>query len=49
MEERIDQIGLKKENVINRTKWRDSVYELSRNIRQIRPPALTETKPNLKK
>ena len=29
----IDQIGLKKEDAIDRTKWRDGVYELSRNMR----------------
>ena len=28
-----DQIGLKKENAIDRAKSRDSVYELSRNMR----------------
>ena len=33
MEEHIDQIGLKKEDAIDRTKWRDGVYELSRNMR----------------
>ena len=34
VEEHTDQkIGLKKENAIDRTKWRDGVYKLSRNMR----------------
>ena len=33
VEEHIDQIRLKRENAINRTKWRNEVYKLSRNIR----------------
>ena len=33
VEEHIDQIGLKKEDGINRTKWRDGVHKLSRNMR----------------
>ena len=46
VKEHIDQIGLKKEDAIDRTKWRDSIYKLSRNMRGIRPPALTQTKPD---
>ena len=33
VEEHIDQIGVKKEDAIDRMKWRDGVYELSRNMR----------------
>ena len=33
MEEHNDKIRLKKEDVIDRTKWRNGVYELSRNVR----------------
>ena len=33
VEEHTDQIGLKKEDAIDRTKWRDSVYDLSTNMR----------------
>ena len=33
VEEHNDRIGLKKEDAIDRTKWRDGVYELSRNLR----------------
>ena len=33
VEEHIDQIRLKKEDAIDRTKWCDGVYELSRNMR----------------
>ena len=32
VEEHIDQTGLKKEDAIDRAKWRDGVYELSRNM-----------------
>ena len=32
-EEHIDQIGMKKEDAIDRVKWRDGVYELSRGTR----------------
>ena len=39
MEERIDQIGLKKEDTIERKKWRNGVYELTRNISVIWAPA----------
>ena len=28
-----DQIGLKREDAVDRVKWRDGVYELSRNMR----------------
>ena len=31
VEEHIDQIGLKKEDALDRTKWRDCVYKLSKN------------------
>ena len=31
--EHADQIGLKKEDAIDRTKWRDGVYKLSKDIR----------------
>ena len=37
VEEHINKIGLKKEDATDITKWRSAVYELSRNIRQIRP------------
>ena len=33
VEEHANQIGLKKENAINRAKWHDGVYKLSRNMR----------------
>ena len=33
VEEYIDQIGLKKENAFDRTKWRDDIYKLSRKMR----------------
>ena len=33
VEEHNDKIRLKKEYVIDRTKWRNGVYELSRNVR----------------
>ena len=33
VEAHTDQIGLKKEDVIDGMKWRDGMYELSRNIR----------------
>ena len=33
MEEHNDQIGLKQEDAIDRTKWRDGVYKVSRNTR----------------
>ena len=32
-QEYIDQIGMKKEDAIDRTKWRDGIYKLSRNMR----------------
>ena len=44
VEEHTDKIGLKKEDDTDRTKWRNGVYELSGNVRSIRPPELTETK-----
>ena len=47
VEEHTIQIGLKKEDAIVRAKLRDGVYELSRNMRWIRPLALTQTKPDL--
>ena len=49
LEEHTDQIGLKKEDAIDRAKWRDGVYELSRRIRRIWPPALTQKKTGFKK
>ena len=33
MKEHTYQIGLKKEDAIDRTKWRDGPYELSKNMR----------------
>ena len=33
VEEHINQIGLKRENAIDRVKWRNGVYELSRSTR----------------
>ena len=33
VEEHTDQIGPKKEDAIDRAKWRDVVYELSRDMR----------------
>ena len=33
VEEHTDQIGLKKEDAIDRTKWCDGVHKLSRNMR----------------
>ena len=32
MEEHIDKIGLKKKAATDKTKWRNGVYELSRNL-----------------
>ena len=49
LEEHTDQIGLKKEDAIDRAKWRDGVHELSRRIRRIWPPALTQKKTGFKK
>ena len=40
-EKHTNQIGLKRKNAIDRVKWRNGVYELSRSTRRIRPPALT--------
>ena len=48
MEKHNDKIGLKKEDATDRTKWRNGVNELSRNVRLIRPSLLPETKSNLK-
>ena len=48
VEEQINEIELKKEDAIDRTRWRNGVHKLSRNMRGIKPPALTETKPDLK-
>ena len=48
VEEHTNQIELKREDAIDRVKWRNGVYELSRSTRSIRPPALTRTKPDLK-
>ena len=36
-----NHIGLKREDAIDRVKWRNGVYELSRTTRRIQPPALT--------
>ena len=47
MVKQIKHIGRKKD-AINRSKWHNAVYELSRNRRGIRPPLLMETKPDLK-
>ena len=47
MEEHINQIGLKREDAINRVRWRNDVYGLSRSMRGIRPPALTQTQLDL--
>ena len=33
VEEHIDQIGLKKKDAIDRTKWRDGIYKLLRNMK----------------
>ena len=33
VEEHTNQIGLKKEDAIDKTKWRDAVYKLSRDMR----------------
>ena len=33
VEEHTDQIGLKREDAIDRVKWRNGVYELSRRTR----------------
>ena len=40
-------IGLKREDDIDRTEWRNAVSELSRNVKSIRRLPLTETKPDL--
>ena len=40
--------GLEKERAINKKKWDDAVYEIARDMRAIRPPPLTITKPDLK-
>ena len=45
MEKHIDQIGMKKD-AVDMEKWCDAVCELSRNMRLIRLPALTQTKPD---
>ena len=44
-----DQIGLKMEDATDGMKWHDGVLKLFRNMRQIRPPAIMQTKPVLKK
>ena len=36
-------------DAIDRTKCRDGIYKLSRQMRRIRPPMLTQTKPELRK
>ena len=46
MKEHINEFGLKREDAINRVKWRNGIYELSRSTRCIRPSALTRTKPD---
>ena len=43
VEEHIDQIGLKKEHAIDRTKWRGDVKEAFKKHKVIPRPALTET------
>ena len=48
VEEHINQIGMKRKDAIDRVKWRNGVYKLSRSTRCIWPPALTRTKPDLK-
>ena len=48
VEQHINQIGLKREEAIDRMKWCYGVYELSISKRCIRPPALTRRKPDLK-
>ena len=48
VEGRTNQIGLKREDAIDRVKWRNGVYKLSRSTRGIQPPALTQTKPDFK-
>ena len=47
VEEQINQIELKREDAIDRVKWCNGVYELLRRSRWIRPPPLTQTKPDL--
>ena len=49
VEEYTNQIGLKTEDITDRVKWRNVVYELSRSTRLIRPPELMQTKPDFKK
>ena len=44
----VEEIGLKKEDAIDRSKWRKAVNKLSQVMGQIRPSLLTETKPDLK-
>ena len=39
-----NQIGLENEAATDRMKWRNSVHELSRKVRRIQPPPLTNTK-----
>ena len=43
------EIGLKKRDASDRTEWRDNVHELSTNMKLIRPPGLTKTKPESEK
>ena len=48
VEEHIEQLGLKKKNATDRTKWRNGVYELSGNTKKMQSPSFTEIKPDLK-
>ena len=48
VEEHINQIGLEREDAIDRVKWRNGVYELPRTTRRIRSSALTPIKLHLK-
>ena len=41
-------IGSKKEDAISKAKCRNGVYEVSRNMRRMQSPSLTERKPDLK-
>ena len=44
----VEEIGLKKEDAIDRSKWRSAVNKLSRIMKRIGSPLSTQVKQNLK-
>ena len=46
VEETIKQTGLRKEDALNREKWRSGVKKIAEGIRCIRPPSLTGRNPD---